>query len=230
MFIIIYLVVKLMIQTKNNCQCISMEDSVGVLSLKNHLVGNSSSDICNICTEEDKYRTVIHDANLLMDIEPNFLVLDDAFSEKLFDLMSTYRYQYDDPIIRQYNNELIYKLNTIKSLTRREKRKLADYYKWPQDNKRNQGYDSLNSFLWANAYDIIIYYNFVKQSKCPRNLSKDVVPSLNFLMNVYPNIFEDDVFYANALQYLDSHCHSIFHWKKNELDDTSYKLRKIKKN
>lgn len=228
-FMIIYLVVNLMIRTQNNGQMISMEESIDVLSLKNYLVGSSSSDICDICMDKDKYRTVIHTANILMDIEPNFLALDESFSKKLFDVMSTYRYQYDDSVIRQYNNELIYKLNTIKSLTKREKRKRTDYYKWPQDNKRNQGYDSLTSFLWANAHDIIIYYTLANQGRVPRNLSKEVVPSLNFLMNVYPNIFENDVFYANVLQYLDSHCHSIFHRKREDFDVTSHKLRKMKK-
>lgn len=181
----------------------SVDDLVQMMYFKNYLTVLSTSQLCEYCIDPGVYGEVIDTANIMLDSEDTFFLLDSSYLEKIYSVIQSYRFRFQDSDFIEVSNEVLLGLNNLSSIdTISKNSKLFHYREW-QEEMRRFSFSSHEEFVAANANDILAY-NMFSENESSDLARGNVVSSLNYFCSVYPSFFDDSSFYQRAISYLDS--------------------------
>lgn len=185
-----------------NEEKIGSQDFLNLLQLKCSLYYYNVDDFIELCKDEKQYATFLDSALLLTEYDEGFLRLDSEFLEKISRVIEEYRFIYTDSSYNPGVNDMICRLNVIKS----DSSKLADakmehYLCWQEDS-RDVYFTDLDDFISTMADDYFVYQKFL--SGYDQKISDvTIYSSLNYFAAMCPQVFLDSNFYQSSMDYLD---------------------------
>lgn len=212
----------------------SVDDLVQMMNFKNYLTVLSTSQLCEYCLDPGFYGKVIDSANIMLDCEDTFFLLDSSYPEKVYEVIQNCRFRFQDSNFTEVSNEVLLGLNSLSNIDIISKNsKLFHYREW-QEEMRKFSFCSHEEFVVANSNDILVYHMFSENESF--GLARgDVVSSLNYFCSVYPRFFDDSSFYQRTISYLDSFVDVSFYKRRGkfyqyakEAKDSIQKLKGLK--
>lgn len=210
----------------------SLDDWVEMLYFKNYLEVLSLDELLEKCDDKFVYASVIDTANILLDVESVFFLLDDNYIEKLQTIINTYRFKFFDTNFFEVANEVIVGLNELSSFSQEKKLfQLENYLMW-QEESRKFSFSGPEELKAAVANDILVYLQFAENADF--GLFKgNVISSLNYFLAVCPQVFDDTNFYEKTVHYLNSYTDVPFYKRRGAFyqyaTETKNELQKVKK-
>ena len=215
-----------------NFEDYSLEDFIDMLYLKNELDSLSLQELTDECSNVLTYAWTIDKANILLDSEPAFFLLDDSYIEKMYSLINTYRFEFSDPDFLHVSNEVISNLNSLAYLDRVSKNSRLEHYRLWQQDCRKLDFIYFQDFKAAVVNDALVYLKFDDGNEI-QLANGDILSSLNYFSMGRPTIFREKNFYYNAIQYLDSLIDVPFYKKIKPIyqyaKESKERIQKVKK-
>lgn len=215
-----------------NFEDYSLEDFIDMLYFKNNLECLSLKELTEECSDVITYAWTIDKANIVLDSEPVFFLLDDSYIEKMYCLIDTYRFVFSDLDFLNVSNEVISNLNSLAYLSTISKNSRLEHYRIWQQDCRKLDFTSRQDFKSAIANDVLVYLKFDEGYETQLT-DGDIVSSLNYFATVYPTIFDEKDFYSRVIQYLNSFIEVPFYKKFKPIyqyaKESKEEIQKIKK-
>ena len=187
-----------------NFEDYAVEDFIDMLYFKNNLECLSSKELVDQCSDVITYGWAIDKANIVLDSEPVFFLLDEQYIEKMYHLIDTYRFRFYVSDILKVSNEVISQLNSLTYLSSVHTDSRLEHYRLWQQDCRKLDFESHEDLKISIATDALVYIKLLDGDSSIKLAEGDIVSSLNYFASVYPAVFEDLQFYSHAIQYLDS--------------------------
>lgn len=208
-----------------------LEDKKNIIYLKNQLINAETASLKTIYSSEEEYGFFIDTLNIALDSEPIFFLSDESIIKKAEDILHEKRFDYRSSDFNTVINEIIGRINALKSvpenivnLQRRQ------YVVW-QQNIRETSFSSKEDFLRALAYDALL------MERLYRGHIGEVDPiyffsSTNYLAKTLPEFFqEDEERISLTMAQLDKHAKKRWIWNYPErafAKDAIKNMKKIK--
>lgn len=210
----------------------SLDDWVEMLYFKNYLEVLSLEELLEKCDDKFIYASVIDTANILLDTESAFFLLDDSYIEKVQTVINTYRFKFFDTNFLEVANEVIVELNELSNLSQEKKLLRLEHYLLWQEDSRKFSFGGMEELKAAVANDILVYLKFAENVEF--GLAKgNVISSLNYFLVSFPQVFDDTNFYDATASYLNSYTDVPFYKKRGSfyqyVKETKEELQKVKK-
>lgn len=171
---------------------IFMDDKIyKSINLKNTLILCETEDIISYIDSNVKYLDFLYKVYSIYKLDPNFFLLKN-YIEVIQIIISHFRF--DENIsskeYKDIENKIIGVLNELKE--KRKDKSLVDEYLKVQSSYRFNFYSDEDKILTSIAYDNT-YLNDANIIFLTCNLmSKHIISTVNYLLNVYPEVFKND--------------------------------------
>lgn len=167
------------------------QDYENVLILRNQLVSLDISKLLEMYQDMDSFLSFIDSVVVLTNVDGGFLLLSDAFVDKIERIIQQHRFNIHDSKIVEVINDIIGYLNRIKSYDYDFKKLLITQYVGYHLDCRETKVDGSETFFSMLAYDAVLYAA-LKEGQMDIVTHDDFfLASLNFLIKTYPEFFED---------------------------------------
>ena len=163
-----------------------------IVSLRNQLVNGDDKTLVELYknSEEDFYNFLL--ANIyLMEMEPNFYLLDKRYLQSVLNIISIYRSSMDSDS-KEYVNDVITFTNRISSLNEADKKKSISSYLEYQQDLRRVDFDNKDEFVRSLSYDGVVLQSLYDNSLDHIEEDNLFLMSVNYFLEVMPSIFLDD--------------------------------------
>lgn len=205
-------------------------DFKNMLLVKNQLVYRTVEELEVFCEDEEKYATFLDSIALLINYDEGFLRLDKSFVLKIEEIIGKYRFVFKDSDYLATVNGIICQLNLLKTdseLTHTSK--LEHYLCW-QEDARMVYFDTKEDLIITVADDAVVYHMMETGEKM------DVPPvtvysSLNYFVEVCPEVLENKEFYQRSVDYLNARRQKILFRRaeKQYVSEVKENIQKVKK-
>lgn len=187
--------------------------------LKNALVIESNEALCENADDFEYYQYFIQICFHLLNDDSAFFLLDSSFSSKVLDVIDRHRFSFSDmdSSCFERSNDIIAKINQLSHLSPDDKSSLLLNYALKQYEYR-LGSFSLKDLITVNANDYLIYSGM--ESGLQFFSDEETLSSLSYFASTCPECYYDNIFYSNAIQFIEEFCDVPFYKKRG----VSYKM------
>ena len=177
------------------------------LILKNNLINAPISKLNEIYDDEIAFLYFINSLIELLNNESTFLLLDEAYIDKIFDIFMDKRFKFKDKDILNLVNSLIMELNMLKGIDiNRQEELIRDYWLFNEGVRKIRIYD-YESFINVLANDVVVYHALSTGDFSKVVLDDVFLSSITYLVNQNPNFFEDTNHYILTRCVIESYKH-----------------------
>lgn len=204
---------------------ITIGEFINLLRLKNQLIMFSSNELVEIYEKEEDFLCFIDTIALLTEVESSFLLFSEAFSDKICTVLQDHRFNCSSDI-KQSINEIISYLNGLKGYSTGYINILKNSYLSYQEQLRQVKFSTTEAFLASIADDAIVISS-LKDGDLDKIEDGDYcMMSLNYFMNVCPELFENSEVFSRANSLLDKEIKEskIFSKRKKYVKETKERL------
>lgn len=173
------------------------EDLVDVMLIKNNLILLDSDTLIEKCNSKKTFKFFIDSINKLLDTESSFLLLDEAYIDKIQEVVNMYRFSFRDKEYVSILNGVICKINEVKNYPDSLVEAMKDSYIETQSELRKFSFPSLETFMMSLSYDAVCILAFREQSEELITEETLFYCSSNYFINTIPEIYDDE--YTNNL-------------------------------
>lgn len=168
-----------------------LQDKIDIIYLRNQLLAGPIDEMRKLIDNYDNYGTYIDILNVALYEERAFFILFESLLTKAQDLMQSKRFDYQDPIYNQIINEIIGKINAIRTLPLDIKEQQAkSYIEW-QCQVRGTGPIKSNEFCEAMAYDAELLAKMFDKDLGDLN-NFYFYSSMNYFTETIPEFFQQN--------------------------------------
>lgn len=169
-----------------------LEDLYKMLVIKNQFGALETKQLREIYEDKDRYVTFLESISLLINNDSCFLVLDERFLDKVQDIIQIHRFSFDHPEAKDFINELIAYVNSVRAYPEPIKNILRNGYLVYHEEQRETSFRTHPEFVASLATDAVVFSALVNdRMDLIRNYDYALM-SLNYLMKDYPELFKDE--------------------------------------
>lgn len=204
---------------------ITIQEFINILRIKNQLIMFSGSELVEIYKDEADFLCFLDTFILLTQVDSAFLLFSDNFSDKICTLLQDHRFNCDTEIKKSINDVISY-LNGLKGYSSGYINTLKNSYLSYQEQLRHIEFISTDSFLASMANDAIVF-SALRDGDLDRIEDGDYyMMSLNYFMNVCPELFKENAVVQRANSLLDKEFKNskIFSKRKKYVKETRERL------
>lgn len=208
-------------------------DFVCMICLKNQLLEYPLEKLLDAYGDYDNFILFLESALLLMNNDSAFLLFSCEALQKVSAVVENYRFTYRDSEITNMCNEIIVYLNTISNYSEKLSNSLMEEYLNYQEDCRKISILDCNILLDALSNDALVYSAFVNNDlQVLEGREALNISSINYFLEVCPELFENDDFYKITLEELEKL--AVKGWPFNRVNriyskETINILEKVKK-
>lgn len=208
-----------------------MYDFVNLAIVKNHLGMVSRKDIVDLYQDMDDYVLFVDMFSYLTECDSGFLYLDSEISEKVLDVIQLHRFKIDDPEIREITNSIIEYINRFMNSSPEFRKATVESYFSYHEDLREATFRDADALVASIGYDALVLKAIVEGDSENVSNNKFTVMSLNYLVKVCPELFEDEERKKRALELLDRcmHGNRLFDGCKKHAQMIKVKINELDK-
>lgn len=209
-----------------------MLDFTNLLIVKNHLGMVSRKDLVGLYQDIDDYVLFIDMFAYLTECDSGFLYLDSSIPDKVLDIIQLHRFDVKDSELSEIINDIIEYLNRLNNNSSEYKKIVLDSYFAYHEDLREATFRDCEALLASIGYDALVLKAIVGEGEFDSlSNNKFTVMSLNYLVKVCPELFQDEERKSRALELLDRcmHGNSIFDGCKRHAKMIKVKINELDK-
>lgn len=181
---------------------------VTMLVIKNQLINSSIEEIMEINESESQTKIFLSAINQLLKDEAAFILMDSKLLIKIEEFIHEKRFKFSNNEINCLINEVIVRLNSIKTKNEVQINLLKNGYLIYQEDCRKTEFKDNEELLYCMAYDIIVYMNLEKGSLADLEFDGLFLATTNYFLETVPEIYCDPLFFSQTLERIDHGCHT----------------------
>ena len=202
-----------------------------LLILKNQLITLSTQKLLDIYENLSNYIKFIDSVICMLQEESAFLFLNEDYIKKIQSVLQAHRFDIDDKEIINTINEITICLNDITCSSDNYRNMLVSSYFEYNKDVRDVNFATMDDFIYMLSYDGIVYLTLKGAVDYSIDDGLLSLSSINYIMSVYPQCFEDININKNTQKKLDEifNKSSIFELNtKISSYNTKKRIKKIK--
>lgn len=180
----------------------NLEDFLNIIILKSQLVNMPEEKLLEEYQDKDRYGTFIDTANIMLDRDSGFLLLDESIARKIESVIASNRFKIKDEDYTTVANEVIIKINLACDYSKDLKEKVLESYRIYQEESRHISFDDDEELIEAIGYDAYVYDSIKNDNGVDLNTIY-LYGSINYFKETIPEIYEDEEFRNNAIKKLE---------------------------
>lgn len=208
-----------------------LEDKKNIIYLKNQLINAKIENLKEIYSSEDDYGFFLDTLNIALDAEPVFFIIDESILRKAEDILYHKRFDYKIPEFNSVINEIIGRINAIKSTPESVKNVHRRQYSIWQQKIRETSFSSQEDFLQGLAYDAIVMERLY-QGEIGEVDPVYFFSSTTYLTKILPEFYQEDEKRIDlTIERLEEHASKrwIWNWAERSFAKAAIKnLQKVK--
>lgn len=179
------------------------------LVLKNHLMTKDVEELRVFYDTDDQYMVFLCTVIYLLNHEPAFFFISNAFLEKIHSIIEIRRFSIKDEKRKEMINDITFDLNDIENCDESDRKEiLSKYIDWEID-ARNFETASIQEVLNSMSDDVIVYFHLKgsldASSKEEYPISnREKIASINYLTEMVPEFFMNEEVRNRANEMIDS--------------------------
>lgn len=202
-----------------------------LLILKNQLITLSTQKLLDIYENLSNYIKFIDSVICMLQEESAFLFLNEDYIKKIQSVLQTHKFDIEDKEIIDTINEITICLNDITCSSDNYRNMLVSSYFEYNKDVRDVNFATMDDFIYMLSYDGIVYLTLKGAVDYSIDDGLLSLSSINYIMSVYPQCFEDININKNTQKKLDEifNKSSIFELNtKISSYNTKKRIKKIK--
>ena len=202
-----------------------------LLILKNQLITLSTQKLLDIYENLSNYIKFIDSVICMLQEESAFLFLNEDYIKKIQSVLQAHRFDIEDKEIINTINEITICLNDITCSSDNYRNMLVSSYFEYNKDVRDVNFATMDDFIYMLSYDGIVYLTLKGAVDYSIDDGLLSLSSINYIMSVYPQCFEDININKNTQKKLDEifNKSSIFELNtKISSYNTKKRIKKIK--
>lgn len=168
------------------------DEFIDCLCLKNQLVHAPLEKMLEEYQNYDSYEEFLLAMLVLRDSDSAFLLYNEEFSNKILRVLQIHRFDAINQDLKSTINDIIAYVNYMKSLSPNIKELLKQEYRVYHEDVREIVFADDECFLYSLAYDAIVLSSLQDSSLDMITEDDMFLASVNYLMEVYPELLRDD--------------------------------------
>lgn len=157
----------------------------------------------NINTIIDLYKRFLSLVVMLLEYEDVFLLLDEAFIDKIRTVIHSIRFDIKDKNCIEVINGIIMELNILQNLSENVKNSRLNNYVVYQEDCRKLDFERTEELLVALSYDAIVFESLVLDDKSDELDDIFFVCSTNYFISNFPELYQDAKFLESTMKKLN---------------------------
>ena len=200
-----------------------------LLTIRNHLGVVGEEQLLKMYQSPKCFENFVDAIHLLLENDSGFLLFDPSFIEKIFSVFQLHRFDCDSST-KETINDLIGVLNGIKNYPENLASILKNNYLAYQEEKRHITFYSTETLIASLSYDALVLSGLRDGNMESIKDGDYFLMSLHYLMDVYPEFFQDEGVYARCLTLIDAtgkECRN-FSRRKKYVKEAKERVMKLK--
>lgn len=173
-----------------------------LLIFKNQLLCCSNDELVKMYEDDKMFWEFLDTIALMSQKEPAFFLLSDEINDSIHAVIDSHRYSCDKEM-SEYINKVIVYLNNFANVDKNLADVMRISYLNFNEEYRGVEFKDNKSFLASLAYDAVVFAALYNDNLDNVDNGDLAVCSLNYLINMLPEFFNDDSIKVRALYILD---------------------------
>ncbi len=173
-----------------------------LLIFKNQLLCCSNDELVKMYEDDKMFWEFLDTIALMSQKEPAFFLLSDEINDSIHAVIDSHRYSCDKEM-SEYINKVIVYLNNFANVDKNLADVMRISYLNFNEEYRGVEFKDNKSFLASLAYDAVVFAALYNDNLDNVDNGDLAVCSLNYLINMLPEFFNDDSIKMRALYILD---------------------------
>ena len=178
-------------------------DFNNMIVLRSALCSAPDKDLQRVYSEPSAYLSFLDSVAILTQNDGPFLLFADIFLDKILNVVSIHRFDFDDPEVKACCNDIIDYVNYLKAMPESQVNMLKNNYLAYEEDLRECTFHTTEAFLASLLYDAYVFQYLLTGRQDELRDETNVILSLNYLMKSVPEFFQNPEINQRAMSILN---------------------------